>query len=200
MSHPIPPNSTLSTPGSRLLLRTPLFCSSGLLHMSPAWEPSFPFYHRNATPPSRQRCSVTPRAEACSPPCAGVPVTLVPFGGLPTFLPSFCCANAGAPLVCQLCLPRPQPLRSEMGSGARLPMGPTAEKFPCWECTVSTESSLSWGPAGDTSEPRGRECTPRAPAPCPFALSGSSLNTFLKPRRPHRPCLPHGLLTFSYWA
>lgn len=86
-----------------------------------------------------------------------------------------------------------------MDSGARLPVGLDAEAEAVsmlGMCSLSAESSYFMGPSWrHLSEPRGRGCTPRAPAPCHVALSGSSLNTFPKTRRPHRPCLPQGLLS-----
>lgn len=93
--HPIQPHlQHLSTPGSRAALMS--FCSPGLLHGPPV---RFPFHHGQApTPSSRRRCAGRPGDEACSPPCAGVPLPPVPHRWAP---PSSCCAKAGCPTPSQ---------------------------------------------------------------------------------------------------
>lgn len=69
-----------------------------------------------------------------------------------------------------------------MGSGARLPLGPTAEAeaVPMLGTHSLLRAPGPRGPAGDTSEPR-----------CSLRIKSEHLP---EPRRPRRPCLPQGLL------
>ena len=151
-------------PGAAGRPDAPLFCTSGLLHVSPAWT-VLPSPSTTGKRPLLLQDAGAPR------PVLGVLLHQPLQVGSPPFFPSFCCANAGAPPLSQPSLPaQPGPLRFQMGSGTRVPMGQSLRKFPCWEIAAPTEISLCMRLSWRKSEPRGRGVPP-GPAPLLVPLS-----------------------------
>lgn len=138
-----------------------LFCASGPSHVSIPWTvpPSSPL-----SPPSRGRCTVRPRGEACSPPCAGCSCYIGLLRGLRPFLSSKLAKLEphGSPSL----LPTPVWAADGCrGSRSKALTEQRLKRFPCWSLVLAF-TRTSWR---RHSEPReGR--TSSAPAPCHLPL------------------------------